>query len=79
MARKAYIMTQAELDSVHSASRPVAYMVIGGMEPNTPQENANRVWRTLGKKYGFKWDTAKPAPAGGDRAFTAEEDDNVTT
>lgn len=42
------------------ACKPVPYMIIGGREPASPQENANSAWRYLGKKLGFDYLTVEP-------------------
>lgn len=71
MARKHYTMTQEQLDKLLDASKPVPYMVVGGVAPSSPQENANKAWKALGEELGFKWDTVQPA--GRDpHNFTAE-------
>jgi predicted TIM-barrel fold metal-dependent hydrolase len=46
-------------------------MIIGNVEPSSPQENANRKWQELGEKYGFKWETVEPT-GNGDNYFLAE-------
>lgn len=70
--RKEYEMTQEQLDQIMEASKPVTYMVFGGREPASPQENANRAWRNLGDKLGFKHITVQPVAGKGNRFFTAE-------
>ncbi len=42
----------------------MTYMVIGGMEPSSPRENAHRAWQALGKDLGFDWETARPSERG---------------
>ena len=70
--RKEYEMTQAQLDKLLEACKPVPYMVFGGMEPMSPQENANRAWAALGEEMGFDHMTVQPNGKG-DRFFTADE------
>jgi len=65
-------MTQAQLDKILDACKPVPYLVIGGHEPRSPQENANDAWKALGDELGFDYMTVEPA-SGGNRFFTAEE------
>lgn len=67
---KEYEMTQSDLDELLNACRPVPYMVFGGMEPSSPQENANSAWKRLGEKMGFDWKSVKPSGKG-DRFFMA--------
>jgi hypothetical protein len=69
--RKEYEMTQAQLDAILNACKPVPYMVFGGMEPRSPQENANDAWAALGKEMGFDHMTVRPNGKG-DRFFSAD-------
>lgn len=68
--RQSYEMTQIDLSEIMTACESVRYMVVGGREPLSPQENANRAWIRLGKKMGFDGMTVKPSNKG-DRFFTA--------
>lgn len=70
---KEYEMTEPELAELQEACRPVPYLIIGGMEPPSPQDNANAAWKNLARKYGFVWDTVKPIP-GSYRRFTAQRE-----
>jgi len=64
-------MTEEQLSTLLEASKPVPYLIIGGREPSSPQENANRAWKALGKEMGFHYMTVKPT--GQDvRFFSAE-------
>ena len=72
--RKEYEITQKDFDSILEASKSVPAMFLSGGQPmfGTPQENANRAWKEIGKKYGFVWDTAQPIAGKGQRFITAE-------
>lgn len=70
--RKDFVMTDEQLAELLKACQPVPYMVFGGMEPRTPQQNANDAWRSLGEELGFKWETVRPVPGKDERHFTAE-------
>jgi hypothetical protein len=70
--RREYEMTQEDLGKILEACKPVPYMVIGGIEPRSPQENANAAWASLGRKMGFDYMTVKPVPGKSVRVFTAE-------
>ena len=71
-ARQEYQLTQQDLDTLRDASKPVPYMIIGGVMPRTPQENANAAWQRMGEKYDFVWDTAQPlSNSNGRRLITA--------
>lgn len=69
--RKEYELSEEQLTELKHASRPVPYMVIGGVAPSSPRENANRAWQRLGKKLGFKWASVEPVPGKDERFFTA--------
>ena len=70
--RKEFEMTPEQLEDLLELVKPLPYMVIGGMEPPSQQERANRAWADLGKEMGFVWDTVEPVRGKGDRFFTAE-------
>jgi len=68
---KEFKMTEADLKKLLNASKPVPYMVFGGIEPSSPRENAERQWRVLGEKMGFDWNTVEPSDKG-NQYFTAQ-------
>jgi len=70
--RREYEMTQADMDDILNASKPVIYLVVGGRPPRSPQQNANDAWAALGRKMHFHWETVEPLPSKGPRFFTAE-------
>ena len=47
-ARQEYEMTEEDLQIILDACKPVPYMIIGGVAPRSPQENANAAWERLG-------------------------------
>lgn len=57
-------MTQEDYDKILEASQPVTYIVVGGIPPRSPQENANDAWAALGAKMGFQHMTVKPSSKG---------------
>lgn len=69
--RTAYEMTEADLEELLAACKPVIAMMIGGRWPSSPQENANRAWERLGEKMGFDPMTVRPVDGKGNRFFTA--------
>ena len=71
--RREFEMTEDEEREILEACRPVPYMVVGGMPPESPQERANRAWQALGARRGFDGMTVRPVPGKGQRFFTAEE------
>lgn len=75
--RKEYEMTQAQLDKILEACKSVPYMVFGGREPRSPQENANDAWKALGEQMGFDHMTVRPNGKG-DRFFTADACEDET-
>jgi len=72
--RKEFKLTQEDVNFVVEASKPVPAMFLsdGGPMFGTPQENANKAWQTLGKKYGFIWHTCEPVPGKNRKFITAE-------
>lgn len=76
--RTEYEMTQADFDTLMEAMKPVPYMIIGGSEPRSQQENANDAWALLGAKMGFDYNTVQPISGKGQLWFSAvpnEHDD----
>jgi predicted TIM-barrel fold metal-dependent hydrolase len=68
--RVEFELSDEEFAAILDASRPVPYIVVGGVEPRTSQQNANAAWQRLAAERGFKWDTVRPGRD--DRHFTAE-------
>jgi len=68
--REEYTMTQEQQKTLLDACRPVPYMVIGGIAPRSPQENANAAWCRLGKEMGFDGMSVEPV-SGQPLKFTA--------
>lgn len=71
--RKEFELTENQLKELMEACKPVPYMIIGGVMPSSPQENANRAWGNLGSEMGFKGMTVQPVQGKGVAYFTAEE------
>jgi len=70
---KEYELTEAQLEKILDAGKPVRCMLIGSVAPRSPQENANSAWRSLADELGFVWDTVRPVPGKGQRFVAAEE------
>jgi hypothetical protein len=70
--KKRFKMTQEQLDTLLNACKPVTYMVVGGVPPRSPQENANDAWERLGVEMGFIWDTVSPVDGEDMSVFMAE-------
>lgn len=64
MMRKEYQLTEEQYRRLIEASKPIPYMVFGGMEPRSPQENANAAWAVLGNELGFDWTTVERSSKG---------------
>jgi hypothetical protein len=69
---KEFEMTEQQLNRLLDSCKPVPYMIIGGILPRSPQENANDAWMLLGREMGFEWDTVEPVYGKSNRFFTAE-------
>lgn len=74
--RVEYEMTQAALDKILEACKPVPVILVGGYGPRSPQENANDAWAALGKRMGFDPMTVQPVHGKGMRFFTAVPSEN---
>lgn len=70
--RTEFTLEQSDLDKLMEASKPVPYMVFGGMPPRSPQENANDAWKELGQRLGFDHMTVRPIAGKSMLCFTAE-------
>jgi hypothetical protein len=58
--RKQFVLTPEQIGNLIEASKPVPYLVMGGVAPTSPQENANAAWAILGEEMGFNHMTARP-------------------
>lgn len=70
--RKEYEMSEKQEKTLLKACKPVMYIIVGGMLPRSPQENANDAWCVLGKEMGFDGMTVQPISGKGNRFFTAD-------
>ena len=69
--RTNYEMTEADLEAILDACKPVVAIMVGGYEPSSQQENANNAWAALGRKMGFDHMTVQPINGKGNRFFSA--------
>ena len=70
--RKEFELTEEQFNRILEASKPVPYIMAQCGEPSSPQENANRAWKTIAKELGFAWDSVEPLRSKGERFITAE-------
>jgi len=70
--RKEFEMDDKQLKRILAACKPVPYLVIGGVEPRTPQENANAAWAEIGRELGFEPLTVKAIEGKEMKFFTAK-------
>jgi len=68
--RTKYEMTEADLERILDACKPVPYIVIGGHAPRSQQDSANVAWADLGSRMGFDYMTVQP-DGSSNRTFTA--------
>jgi len=66
-----YEMTDEQHKAIMDACKPVPYIIVGGREPRSAQENANDAWERLGQELGFDYMTVRPVRGESDRVFTA--------
>lgn len=69
--KREFEMSQAQLDAILDACKPIAMIMLQCGTPRSPQENANAAWARLGAELGFKPMTVQPTGKG-DRFFSAE-------
>lgn len=66
ITKEKFEMSEEELQAIYDISRnqmPVMFLgVWTGME--SKQEQANLLWKSMGTKYGFVWDSAGPSSKG---------------
>ena len=58
---KKYRITEEELKILMEACKGFPVIMCGVDLGQSPQERVNNAWKALGKKYGFKWYTARSA------------------
>lgn len=67
-------MPQEDFDKILAiarSNRPVMYLSGGTPMGESKQESANRVWKELGARLGFVWDSAEDAGTGDPTDFVA--------
>lgn len=67
--RKEYVLTDDQYARLMAASQPVPYLVVGGIEPETPHEKAFRIWRQIADELGIEWHSVRRGED--DHHFTA--------
>ena len=76
--RRLFEMSEEDLARILEACKPVPCMMIGGMSPPSPQENANAAWAELRRRMGFAPFTVEPTGQG-DRFFSAVSTEPLRT
>lgn len=71
MYRKHFEMTEADLEKILEACRPVPMIMLHVGRHRSVQENANAAWAELGSRMGFDPMTVLPLTGQGQRFFTA--------
>lgn len=71
MARKNYMMTQAQYDKLLAACQPVAAIALHCGPPPTQAQLVDAAWDALGREMGFVGRSAAPGEYGR-LSFTAE-------
>lgn len=66
-----YRLTDEELNHLLEASKPVPYMVFGGVEPRSPQDNVMDVWKQVANRVGCDVGSIEGAGTGDQRDFVA--------
>lgn len=68
--KELYTLQEDEFVELVEASKPVPYLIAGGMSPPSQYDNAMRVWGKVAARVGCKLQTI--APGTSDRTFYAE-------
>lgn len=58
---KEYEMTEADLQKIVNACKPVPLIMLQCGTPPSQQERANAAWAELGDRMGFKSTTVRPS------------------
>lgn len=69
--RTNYEMTEADLEKILDACKPVPMIMLNISSPRSPQERANDAWAELGSRMGFDSMTVEPIAGKEPRFFTA--------
>ncbi len=64
MNKTRYEMSDADLQEILDACKPVPMIMLQCGTPSSPQENANLAWKRLGEKMGFDYLTVEPTGEG---------------
>ena len=48
--RKNFEMSEEQMNKILEASKPIPYIIVGGIGPPSQQEMANSAWEKLGKE-----------------------------
>ena len=74
-----YVMTEKELDTLYKAARTPGVFLGGVLAGYNPARSASeKVWKRLGKKYGFEWTSVRPIVGESDRVFQATPKETPT-
>ncbi len=65
-------MTKEDLEKLLAASKPVPLIALQCGMPSSPYDNVMAVWKELGERMGFKWDTVRPCLRESQLNFTAD-------
>lgn len=69
--RTNYEMTEADLEKILDACKPVPMIMLHIGGPRSQQDRANDAWAELGQRMGFDSMTVEPCEGMGNRFFTA--------
>jgi len=76
--RTNYEMTQADLESLFEAMKPVPMIMLQCGPGRSQQDRANDAWKALGDRMGFDHMTVQPTGQG-DRFFSAVPNESEET
>lgn len=62
--KQEYELTQEQLDRLIEASKPVPYLIFGGIALTNPQEYANIAWAEIAEYHKVQIYSITPSPKG---------------
>lgn len=69
---KTFTMSQEDYDALLKASQPTPYLIVGGVLPTDPRQHIISLWKDMGERMGFVWETAEPVNLEFPLVFKAE-------
>lgn len=75
MTKVKFTLTEDQHDRLLSAGKPVPYIIIGNMEPESPYEKSMRIWREIAKEHNVLVKSIRPE---GSSEYECTGDEDLT-